>query len=178
MKRDSGKGGAAWILEQNYGISLPKAMHPVLGKVVTSAADKLQRELSAEEIYQLFIDTWIDTTSPLKIVDFAQTYLGGDQVQCRASICYLGEIIAIGSSGNGPLDAFVSALQKASVPHFSISAFHEHAIGLGTGTEALACVEITLDDGRKFWGCGKSTNIGFAGINSVVSAVNRISVAE
>ena len=178
INSQSGKGGAAWVLEQNYGIFLPKAMHPVLGKVVTSAADKLQRELSAEEIYQLFNDTWIDTTSPLKIVDFAQTYLGGDLVQCRASISYMGEIIAIGSSGNGPLDAFVSALQKADVPHFSISAFHEHAIGLGTGTEALACVEITLDDGRKFWGCGKSTNIGFAGINSVVSAINRISVAE
>lgn len=178
INSQSGKGGTAWILEQNYGISLPKAMHPVLGKLVTSAADVLQRELSVEEIYQLFNDTWIDSTSPLKIVDFAQTYLGGDQVQCRASISYMGEIIAIGSSGNGPLDAFVSALQKAKVPHFSISAFHEHAIGSGTGTEALACVEITLDDGRKFWGCGKSTNIGLAGINSVVSAINRVSLAE
>ncbi|NLK46995.1 MAG: 2-isopropylmalate synthase [Treponema sp.] len=174
INSQSGKGGAAWVLEQNYGIFLPKAMHHVLGEVVTSAADKLQRELSAEEIYKLFNETWLETTTPLKIIDFAQTYLGGDQVQCRASVSFHGEIISIGASGNGPLDAFVSALQKANVPHFSISAFYEHAIGSGTRTEALACVEITLEDERKIWGCGKSTNISLAGINAVVSAINRI----
>ncbi|MCQ2580105.1 MAG: 2-isopropylmalate synthase [Treponemataceae bacterium] len=174
INSQSGKGGAAWILEQNYGIFLPKAMHPVLGKVVTSAADQLQRELSAEEIYQLFNDTWLEKSSPLKIIDFAQTYLGGDQVQCRASVSLMGEILPIGSSGNGPLDAFVSALQKVNVPKFSISAFHEHAIGSGTQSEALACVEITLESNQKFWGCGKSTNIGLAGINGVVSAINQV----
>lgn len=174
INSQSGKGGAAWILEQDYGIYLPKAMHPTLGKVVTDAADRLQRELSSSEIFQLFSDTWINTVSPLKILDFAQTYLGGDQVQCRASISWIGETISIGATGNGPLDSFVAALQKTSIPHFTISAFSEHSIGSGTGTEALAYVEITLQDGRKYWGCGRSTNIGQAGVNSIVSAINRI----
>ncbi|MBP5328665.1 MAG: 2-isopropylmalate synthase [Spirochaetaceae bacterium] len=175
INSQSGKGGAAWILEQDYGIFLPKAMHPTLGKVVTEAADRLQRELSSEEIYQLFLDTWINTTSPLKILDIAENYLGGDKVQSRASISWNGNVISIGSTGNGPLDAFVSALGNTPVPHFSVSSFYEHAIGTGTGTEAIACSEITLDDGRKYWGCGRSTNIGQAGVNSIVSAVNRIS---
>lgn len=179
INSQSGKGGAAWILEQDYGIFLPKKMHPTLGKVVTEAADKLQRELSSAEIYQLFQDTWLDTSSPLKILDIAQTQLDGNIVQCRASVSWCGQTLSIGAKGNGPLDAFVSALQDTPIPQFSISSFHEHAIGTGTATEALACTEITMkDDGESYWGCGKSTNIGQAGINSVVSAINRLIVKD
>lgn len=178
INSQSGKGGAAWILEQEYGIFLPKAMHPTLGKVITEEADRRQRELSASEIYDLFNETWLKTTSPLKILDIAQTSLGENQVQCRASVLFTGETIAIGAKGNGPLDAFVTALKDTPIPSFSISAFHEHAIGSGTDTEALACVEIQLENGEKYWGCGKSPNIGHAGINAVVSAVNRIQNPE
>ena len=56
----------------------------------------------------------------------------------------------------------------------SISAFHEHSIGTGSDTDAMAYIQITLEDGKKFWGCGKSSNIGRAGIRAVVSAINQI----
>ncbi len=174
INSQSGKGGAAWILEQEYGIFLPKAMHPVFGAAVTAAADKVQRELSAAELYGLFSDTWLAPGEPLCVLDMAETHLDGSQVMCRASVRWNGETYAIGEKGNGPLDAFVQALRRTSVLFFSISNFHEHSIGTGSGTDAMAYVEIQLEDGRKFWGCGRSSNIGRAGINAVVSAINRI----
>ena len=178
INSQSGKGGSAWILEQDYGIFLPKAMHPAVGSVVTAAADTLQREVTPAEIYDLFAKQWLLRTSPLKLIDLAETHLeatsDGAQVMCRASVEWQGKIYSIGAKGNGPLDAFVAALRDTPVPNFSISAFHEHSVGSGSDTDAMAYIEITMADGGKFWGCGKSSNIGRAGIYAVISAVNQL----
>ena len=178
INSQSGKGGAAWILEQDFGIFLPKAMHPSLGTVITNEADRLQRELTPAEIHQIFNQTWIETSSPLRILDLAETHVDGkvdaDNVLCRASISWNGTTLAIGSKGNGPLDAFVAAIKESKiVPDFTISAFHEHSIGSGSDTDAMAYIELTFADGKKFWGCGRSSNVSRAGINAVVSAINQ-----
>ncbi len=179
VNSQSGKGGASWILEQNYSIFAPKAMQQDLGRIVTTEADKLQRELSSEEIFSVFSKTWLEKKEPLCIVDLAQAYVDGkgdsDEILCRASINWKGEVFAVSEKGNGPLDAFVLALQQSPIPNFTISDFHEHSIGTGSGTEAMAYVQITFENGLKYWGCAKSTNIGRAGINAVVSAVNQLS---
>lgn len=178
INSQSGKGGSAWILEQDYGIFLPKAMHPAVGAVITAAADTLQREVSPKEIYELFADQWLRKQTPLKVVDLAETHLeassAGAQVMCRTSVEWEGKIYSVGAKGNGPLDAFVAALSDTPVPKFSISAFHEHSVGSGSDTDAMAYIEITLENGKKYWGCGKSSNIGRAGIYAVVSAVNQM----
>ncbi|MBO5137883.1 MAG: 2-isopropylmalate synthase [Spirochaetaceae bacterium] len=178
INSQSGKGGAAWILEQDYGIFLPKAMHPAVGAVITAAADTLQREVTPAEIYEIFSKQWLKKKSPLAIVDLAETHLesGSDQAQvmCRTSVEWQSKVYSVGAKGNGPLDAFVAALSETPVPKFSISAFHEHSVGSGSDTDAMAYIEITLQNGKKYWGCGKSSNIGRAGIKAVVSAVNQI----
>ena len=178
INSQSGKGGAAWILEQDFGIFLPKAMHPSLGTVITNEADRLQRELTPTEIHQIFNQTWIETSSPLRILDLAETHVDGkieaDNVLCRASIAWNGTTLAIGSKGNGPLDAFVAAVKESKiVPDFTITAFHEHSIGSGSDTDAMAYIELTFADGKKYWGCGRSSNVSRAGINAVVSAINQ-----
>jgi 2-isopropylmalate synthase len=184
INSQSGKGGSAWILEQDYGIFLPKAMHPDVGQVITATADTLQREVTPEEIYDIFKKQWLEKKSPLKIVDLAETHLDSSsgstngahnaRVMCMASVEWQGQVISMGAKGNGPLDAFVAALASTPVPKFSISAFHEHSIGTGSDTDAMAYIQITLEDGKKLWGCGKSSNIGRAGIKAVVSAINQI----
>jgi 2-isopropylmalate synthase len=187
INSQSGKGGSAWILEQDFGIFLPKAMQPALGALVTRAADKAQRELEAREIYDIFMSQWIGRTTPLKIIDIAETHLEKSasqtpQVFCRAVVEWHGKQYAVGKAGNGPLDAFVAALCAAfsgtdfspRMPVFTISAFHEHSVGTGSDTDAMAYVEITLETGQRLWGCGKSSNIGRAGIEAVVSAVNQM----
>lgn len=178
INSQSGKGGAAYILEESFDVLLPKAMHPIFGDIVKSAADEAQRELMPNEIYDLFEKTWLGKHTPLEVLDIGETHLEGtddsdsEQVMCRATILWNGEKFAIGARGNGPLDAFVTALRDTPSPRFDITSFHEHSIGSGSNTSALAYVQITIEDGRQIWGVGKSSNVGRAGIAAVVSALN------
>ena len=180
INSQSGKGGAAYILEEEYGICVPKAMHPVLGSVVKEAADKAQRELKGNEIYELFEKQWLFAEGRLKVLDLAETHMEGaknsageERTLCRAVVSWDGKQYAIGDKGNGPLDAFSTSLLQTPAPRFTITAFHEHSIGTGNNTSALAYIQITLEDGSQKWGVGKSTSVGRAGIDAVVSALNQ-----
>ena len=95
-----------------------------------------------------------------------------EHVAATATIEYFGKRYVITASGNGPLDAFVAVMRRTSAPVFNITSFHEHAIGSGSNTHAMAYVQITFEDGTSKWGVGKSSNVGRAGIAAVVSALN------
>ncbi len=180
INSQSGKGGAAFILENDFGIVPPKAMHPVIGSYVKEAADRAQRELKPEEILDIFEKQWIGRTSPLKIEELVETHLEGatgadpeEKVLCNADIIYKGEKLHISAQGNGPLDAFVSAMKQTPAPRFNITSFHEHSIGTGSDTRAMAYVQITTENGTQVWGVGRSSNVGRAGIAALVSALNQ-----
>ena len=179
INSQSGKGGAAFILEQDYGISLPKSMMPVFGARVKKAADKAQRELKASEIYEVLEKDWLNTKSPLNILDLTERHIEGernndenDVVSAMSTIEWNGKKQVITATGNGPLDAFVSAMRQTPAPKFNITSFHEHSVGEGSNTYAMAYVLITKEDGSTAWGVGKSSNVGRAGIAAVVSAIN------
>ncbi len=180
INSQSGKGGAAFILESDFGIQPPKGMHPVIGAAVKDAADKAQRELKPEEIKDIFEKKWIGLTSPLKIEELVETHLEGatgaeseERVLCNADVIYDGQKYKISAQGNGPLDAFVNAMKQTPAPKFNITSFHEHSIGTGSGTKAMGYVQITKEDGSQVWGVGRSSNVGRAGIAAVVSALNQ-----
>lgn len=180
INSQSGKGGAAFILENSYGLTLPKAMHPVLGELIKTEADKDQRELQASEVYDCFCRQWLQKASPLAIIDLAETHIdtptgseGTETVACRGVVTWNGKEYPVGAKGNGPLDAFVLALEATPAPRFNITSFYEHSVGSGSDTSAYAYVQITVEDGRQMWGVGKSSNVGRAGIAAVVSALNQ-----
>ncbi|MBQ9626669.1 MAG: 2-isopropylmalate synthase, partial [Treponema sp.] len=180
INSQSGKGGAAFILESDFGIQPPKAMHPVIGAAVKDAADKAQRELKPEEIKEIFEKKWIGLTSPLKIEELVETHLEGatgaeseERVLCNADVVYQGQKYKISAQGNGPLDAFVNAMKQTPAPKFNITSFHEHSIGSGNDAKAMGYVQITKEDGSQVWGVGRSSNVGRAGIAAVVSALNQ-----
>ena len=179
INSQSGKGGAVYILEHEFGIMPPKEMHPVIGAVVKARADELQRELSATEIYELFETKWITTKSPLNVLEITEKHMEGERggtgiehVAQTATIEWEGKKYVITASGNGPLDAFVNIMKRTSAPAFNITSFHEHSIGSGSDTHAISYVQITKADGTKTWGVGKSSNVGRAGIAAIVSAIN------
>jgi len=179
INSQSGKGGAAYILEQDFGIAAPKAMHPAIGDVVKSAADKAQRELKPDELYEVFADRWLRTKAPLNVLEISEKHIEGErglddveQVAAMATVEWEGKRYAVAANGNGPLDAFVSAMKQTPAPRFNITSFHEHSIGTGSDTQAIAYVQITKEDGQQVWGVGKSSNVGRAGIAAVVSALN------
>lgn len=179
INSQSGKGGAAYILEQDFGIVAPKAMHPAIGEVIKTAADKAQRELKSQELYDEFASRWLNTKTPLNVIEISERHIEGErgeneneQVACMATVEWEGKRYAIAANGNGPLDAFVSAMKQTPAPRFNITSFHEHSIGKGSDTKAIAYVQITKEDGSQVWGVGKSSNVGRAGIAAVVSALN------
>ena len=179
INSQSGKGGAAYILETMFGIAAPKAMHPVIGAVIKAHADELQRELSPSEVYDIFAETWLYTKSPLNVLEITEKHIEGErgtdlpeQVAGMATVEWQGTRYAIAANGNGPLDAFVSAMKQTPAPAFNITSFHEHSVGSGSDTQAMAYVQITKDNGEQVWGVGKSSNVGRAGIAAVVSALN------
>ena len=179
INSQSGKGGAAYILEKDYGIIAPKAMHPFIGNVVKSKADSLQREISNQEVYEAFEKAWLSTVSPLNVKDLTERHIEGErgsgeteQVACMATVTWEGKTYAITGNGNGPLDAFVNAIKQTPAPKFNIVSFHEHSIGQGSDTKAMAYVHITKENGDDDWGVGVSSNVGRAGVAAVVSAIN------
>ncbi|MDY3132117.1 MAG: 2-isopropylmalate synthase [Treponema sp.] len=179
INSQSGKGGAAFILETNFGIMAPKNMHPIIGDVVKKAADELQRELSSAEVYDLFAEKWLNTKSPLNVLEITEKHIEGERggngeehVAATATIEWYGKRLVITASGNGPLDAFVNAMKRTSAPIFNITSFSEHSIGIGSDTHAIAYVQLSMEDGTSVWGVGKSSNVGRAGVGAVVSALN------
>lgn len=179
INSQSGKGGAAYILEKEFGIIPPKGMHPAIGQVIKEAADKLQRELTAKEVYDLFSEKWLNTKVPLNVLELSEHHNEGErgidlpeQVLGMATVMWNDETYSIAATGNGPLDSFVSALKQTPAPEFILTDFHEHSIGEGSNTQAMGYVQLTFEDGTQCWGAGKSSNIGRAGIAAVVSALN------
>ncbi|MGB0258992.1 MAG: 2-isopropylmalate synthase [Coraliomargarita sp.] len=174
INSQSGKGGVAYILARDYGLELPKAMHPEVGDVVNNAADAGSRELSPKEIHALFASEYVNLSSPLEIKaiereDFSES---GD-VRIDADVIYQGSESTISGTGNGPISAFVDALDKQGLKDFKLMDYRQHSIGGGSKTEAAAYIQIQHEDGSVYFGCGIDSNIELAGLRALVSAFNR-----
>ena len=179
INSQSGKGGVAYVLSRDFGLDLPKGMHPEVGDVVNAAADKDSRELAPAEVYAIFKKAYINLTTPLEITaiereDFSKT----GEVRVEADIIYKGNERKVTGNGNGPISAFVDALQQEGLKHFSLLDYRQHSIGGGSKTEAAAYIQIQHQDGSVFYGCGIDSNIELAGLRALVSAFNRLHKAH
>jgi 2-isopropylmalate synthase len=174
INSQSGKGGVAYLLQQDHGLDLPKEMHPEVGNFINNAADKDGRELSSPEIYNLYLEEYVRKKNPLEIIniereDFSKT----NEIQIEAAINFNGKEQLIKGSGNGPISAFVDALNQFGIKDFQLLDYRQHSIGHGSKTEAAAYIQIEKNDGHCFFGCGINPNIELAGLNALVSAYNR-----
>jgi 2-isopropylmalate synthase len=175
INSQSGKGGVAYVLSREYGYELPKGMHRELGKAVNDLSDELGREIAADEILSLFRKEFLQLDYPLRIVHFhtEQDSEGDGKTLWRGKMNLKNREFETQGRGNGPIDAFAEAIEQAGITGFSIMDFHEQSLGTGSGTEAVAYVEIESAEGEKTWGTGVDTNIGNAGIKAFLSAINR-----
>ena len=172
INSQSGKGGVAYILEQEFGYQLPKLMHRELGKIVNDLADAKGTELTADDIHAAFQQEYLDRTAPIAISEF-RTIERGSQVTCQADITLHGKEQVLTGVGNGPINAFVNALREAGVPPFEFLNYSEHSLGSGAEARAVSYVQIKTEAGRALFGAGVDTSIEFASIKAVVSALNR-----
>ncbi|MFD0893481.1 2-isopropylmalate synthase [Luteolibacter ambystomatis] len=174
INSQSGKGGIAYILDREHGLDLPKAMHPQVGKYVYDLADQLGRELTPDEIRDAFYLRFTNLTSPLTVVDYElghHTETRGN-VECKATVRLDGDEKQIKGTGNGPINAFVHALESIGLKDFKVTDYRSHAVRGGSDANAAAYVQVQHDDGRIVWGCGVDPSIEMAGLKALVSAWN------
>ena len=175
INSQSGKGGVAYILETEYGFDIPKAMHPEVGNFVNSVADKLGKELSPSEILELFKGEFVNRGDILKIKSYKIAYgETSEDVSITASVVCRGRDMEISARGNGPINAFVNALEAAGLKNFKLADYRSHAIGSGSASDSAAYIcLINTQTSRTTWGAGVDSNIEFAGLKALVSAYNR-----
>ena len=174
INSQSGKGGVAFILARDYGLDLPKTMHPEVGEVVNAAADADSRELPAHEVHAIFQREYVNLATPLELgaierEDFSKT----GAVRVEADIIFKGTEQKVVGNGNGPISAFVDALDRGGLKQFTLIDYRQHSIGVGSKTTAAAYIQIQHESGKHFFGCGIDPNIELAGLHALVSAFNR-----
>jgi 2-isopropylmalate synthase len=172
INSQSGKGGVAYILENDYGFQLPKLMHKEIGRIVNDLADAKGTELTASDIHAAFLREYIERREPVTLEHFKTTERDS-AVTCEASITLNGKRHVLTASGNGPIDAFVRALGTTALPKFEVLSYSEHSLGKGAEARAVSYIQIKTDRGHTLYGAGIDTNIELASIKAIVSALNR-----
>jgi len=175
INSQSGKGGIAYIMEQEFGFQLPKKMYPEFGAVVQEYADQVKREVLSTEVLQCFEEEYLNQTGLTLNEFFSQPYSenDSDRVSISASVDHNQEQITIEGIGNGPIDAFVQGMRKCFSIDFQILSYEEHALETGSHAQAAAYIEIEDEDHEKYWGVGVDSNIVMASTKALISALNR-----
>ncbi len=176
VNSQSGKGGIAFILEQDQGLDLPRRLQIEFSQVVQEITDQSGKEITPAEIWRSFEETYLNRNSPFEFVEHRSkpaTHASERRV-LTATIRDQGAEREITGQGNGPIDAFLDALAKEYGIAVSLLDFHEHAVGGGADAKAAAYVELTEPGGVKRWGVGIHANIVTASLRAVVSAVNQL----
>lgn len=174
INSQSGKGGVAYILQKDHGFELPKTMHPQVGKRIYDFADQESRELSPEEVGEAFRKEFVNVKTGLELLDYdLDHHVGGrGEVGCTARVRIEGEEQELTGIGNGPINAFVHAMEKVGWKDFTLTDYRSHAIHGGSGADAAAYVQLRREDGTTLWGAGVDTSIEMAGVHALVSAWN------
>jgi len=171
VNSQSGKGGIAYLLEQEYGISLPRRMQIEFSQVVQRETDRLGLEMTAKQIHSLLISEYLQANTPYALVSHRlQEENGNSAVEVEVASKGQGETnLHWRGKGNGALEALVAGLP---IP-VEIMDYNEHAIGAGTNAKAAAYIELRVNGERAVHGVGIDENITTASFKALFSALNR-----
>lgn len=180
VNSQSGKGGVAYLLESDYGVRLPRNLQIEFSKAVQKFADDSGKELTASAIYGLFRQEYLDKISPWRFISHItrKDTHRSDVRQGEFSLYHQSKgNMTIKADGNGPIDSYVHALQKATGMALDVHDYSEHAVGEGANARAIAYVEGKLPDGNRLFGVGEDPNIVVASLKAVTSLFNRASAS-
>ena len=176
INSQSGKGGAAFVMHQSFGYVLPKAMHPEFGKLVKKVCDEKGREISAQEVFDIFKNEYLDVHEPYDLISYKIFEEdGGDGkviVDFEGTIRHDEMTRAVSGKGNGPIDAFFSAIKAVGLEHYEFVSYSEHAISGGADSQAVSYIELE-HEGERLFGVGVDSNISIASIKGMICAINR-----
>ena len=181
INSQSGKGGAAFVLQQAVGYNLPKEMHPEFGNIVKAAADAYGDELTSRQIVDLFKKEYIDLQGKYALVRHRFTELneadGTIHSRFEGSITIDGVEKYITGVGNGPIDSFFQALAGVGVKGYKFVNYHEHAVSSGSDAQGICYIELKKANGDHIFGAGIHANINVAALKGIICAINRAEAA-
>lgn len=170
INSQSGKGGMTYLLEQEYGLALPRRLQIEFSRAVQRVTDETGGEVAAKDIHTVFKQEYMDAVTPYAYrshhIDDSK---GNGEVSINVELEKDGKPVSLHGKGNGPIDAFINALGL----DIKLMDFHEHAIGAGANANAASYIELRVNNGATRFGVGIDGNIVTASFRAVLSAVNR-----
>jgi 2-isopropylmalate synthase len=173
VNSQSGKGGFAWVLEQDQGLKLPKKMQAHFSRHVQNLADETGRELHAGDIWDVFQRTYhLNTPQHFQLLDYEELRAtNGDRI-FTGKVSVDGQAQTVSGRGNGLISSVVATIADSFGLALEIEDYAEHAMGQGTSVKAAAYVECKTADGKTVWGVGIDEDVATASVRAVLSAAN------
>ena len=174
VNSQSGKGGVAWVLEQDKGLKLPKKLQADFSRTVQALADSTSRELSSDDIWQAFEREYLKRENRrVELLGYTETRSGSERI-FAGKIRIDGNVHSVSGRGNGLMSSVVAALAEAGAPALDIMNYSEHAIGQGSDVKAAAYVECRTADGKSVFGAAIDPDVASASVRAILSAANRV----
>ena len=174
VNSQSGKGGVSFVLLHEYNLDLPRGMQVEFTNVIQGITDETSEEITSYEIFRQFETVYLHNKVPLELLSHRYTTDTGEteKTELSARVRWANEEHEVSGNGNGPIDAFVSALRNDLGVLVRVADYAEHAIERGSDAQAAAYIEIETGEELRFWGCGTNPNIVTASLRAIVSAIN------
>ena len=175
INSQSGKGGVAYILKQNFSLSIPEKMREEVGYAVKHVSDEEHKELSPQWVYEIFEENYIHSMPYFQISEchFRQD----DGIMAETTILCGEKKMIVDANGNGRLDAVSNTIKQFFGVNYDVSVYEEHALSQGSASKAVAYVGITYE-GKMYWGAGMDEDIIKASIHALVVAVNKLPLIQ
>lgn len=176
VNSQSGKGGVAWVLQQDKGLKLPKRMQADFSRVVQEVADRTSRELNAADIWEAFEDHYrLKSDQPIRLITYERSgSASGSERSFIGKLEIQGVEHSFAGRGKGLISSILTALREDGHIDLEVVDYNEHAIGAGTDVNAAAYVECKTPDGKIVFGVGMDEDVATASVQAVLSAANGV----
>ena len=173
INSQSGKGGVAYILEKDHGVSLPRRLQISLSSKIQDVADQSGKELLSHEIWSIFESNFIKNTLDTQLKSFSVITSDKNQDEVKLEIMQDEKYIELSGTGNGPIDACIDAFKNLHKSDFSIADYHQHSLATGSDAKAVAYIEVS-DGVNTKWGVGIDENTTKASFKAITVGIDKL----
>ncbi len=175
INSQSGKGGIAYILEKDHGVSLPRRLQISLSTKIQKVADETGKELLSHEIWDIFDKNFIQGPNKAELISFELNTSDGENDSIKVEAKLNQNILEFSGSGNGPIDAMIQGINKKMGLNLSVTDYHQHSLGTGSDAKAVAYIEVS-DGNKTRWGVGIDENTIRASLRAIMIGFDKISI--
>ena len=172
INSQSGKGGVAFLLEKDHGVSLPRRLQISLSQKIQKLADETGKEITSSQIWEIFETNYLKPKNNFSYIKHSSTS-DGDLHSLELEMYMDSTAIKIKGTGNGPIDSFINGLSDQLGFNIKVADYHQTAISSGSDAKAAAYIELEKD-GKTFWGVGIHPNTTRASFDSIIVGLSKL----